>query len=271
MTARGLPVGPRLRYRDPFAMTRDDVAGYLERIGFSNRDAASVSALHEAHLLAVPFENLDIALGREIVLEPSRIHDKIVARKRGGFCYELTGLFASLLRELGFDVDLLSARVANDAGELGPEFDHMALLVRCEGGRWLADVGFGDSFRAPLDLDDSSPQPGGDPLGRAWSVRDAGSELELVQHSGDGSERVAYVFTLAPRLLEEYAPMCAWQQTSPESHFTRRRVCTRATPDGRVTLADDRLIVTTRDGRHETPVAEADRTGVLRREFGVVL
>jgi N-hydroxyarylamine O-acetyltransferase len=255
-------------------MNAERIAAHLARIGWAGPvgpTAATLHALHEAHLLAVPFENLDIALGREIVLDLDRLFDKIVVRRRGGFCYELNGIFASLLRGLGFDLDLLSARVANQALILGPDFDHLALLVRCEGKRWLADVGFGESFRTPLDLDDPSPQRGGDPLGRAWSVRDDGDELALVQHETDGASRTSYMFTLAPRVFADYAPMCVYQQTSPESHFTQRRICSRATAGGRVSLADERLIVTTRDGRSETPVAEADRATVLLREFGVVL
>ncbi|MBI2214833.1 MAG: arylamine N-acetyltransferase [Acidobacteria bacterium] len=255
-------------------MNQDRTEAYLARIGAGeDRSAtlATLTALHEAHLVTVPFENLDIALGREIVLDLDRLYDKIVTRRRGGFCYELNGLFAALLAGLGFDLDMLSARVANDAGVLGPEFDHMALLVRSEGKRWLADVGFGDSFRTPIDLDDPSPQRGGDPLGRSWSVREDESGIALVQHETDRASRIAYTFTLTPRSLAEYAPMCVYQQTSPDSHFTQRRVCTRATLEGRVTLADDRLIVTTREGRWETPVSEGDRAALLMRELGVVL
>jgi N-hydroxyarylamine O-acetyltransferase len=256
------------------AMSRDYIDAYLGRIGMSapaGTSAAALATLHEAHLLAVPFENLDIALGREIVIDLDRLFDKIVVRRRGGFCYELNGLFSSLLRGLGFDLDMLSARVANQAGVLGPEFDHMALLVRCEGKRWLVDVGFGESFRTPLDLDDPSPQRGGDPLGRAWSVRDDGRELALVQHETEGASRTSYVFTLTPRAFADYAPMCVYQQTAPESHFTQRRICSRATAAGRVSLADERLIVTSSEGRSETPVAEDERAAVLLREFGIVL
>lgn len=255
-------------------MNAERIAAYLSRIGWSGPvgpTAATLQALHEAHLLAVPFENLDIAMKREIVLDLDRLFDKIVVRRRGGFCYELNGMFASLLRGLGFDVDMLSARVASDTGVLGAEYDHMALLVRCEGKRWLADVGFGDSFRTPLDLDDPAPQRGGDPLGRSWSVRSDGEALDLVQHETAETSRVTYRFTLTPRAFDEYAPMCVHQQTSPESHFVRQRICSRATKPGRVSLADDRLIVTGAEGRHEMAVAEAERSAVLLREFGVVL
>jgi len=255
-------------------MSRNRAAAYLARINLGaagDVSVATLSVLHEAHLLAVPFENLDIALGREIVLDLERLFDKIVVRRRGGFCYELNGLFASLLCGLGFDLDLLSARVASNAGILGPEYDHMALLVRCEGKRWLADVGFGDSFRTPLDLDDPSPRRGGDPLGRAWSVGGDGDELALLQHEADGASRTSYAFTLTPRAFADYAPMCVYQQTSPDSHFTQRRICSRATTEGRVSLADERLIVTSGEGRREEPVEESNRGTVLLREFGVAL
>lgn len=255
-------------------MDHESQAAYLSRVGRPAPVAASLAtltSLHVAHLLTVPFENLDIGLGREIVLDVDRLYDKIVTRRRGGFCYELNGLFGSLLAGVGFDLDMLSARVANDDGTLGPEFDHLALLVRAGGKRWLADVGFGDSFRRPLDLDDPLPQQGGDPLARAWSVRAEGEGFAVVQHEADGAARVAYTFTLTPRALTDYAPMCVWQQTSPDSHFTRRTICSRATPEGRVTLANDRLIVTTAEGRTERFVAEDERAAELLREFGVVL
>jgi N-hydroxyarylamine O-acetyltransferase len=124
-----------------------NVEDYLQRLGYNGDripNAETLRNLHHAHLLAVPFENLDIHLGRPIVLDEKSLYEKIVRRRRGGFCYEANGLFAALLRELGFNVALLSARVM-DGGKLGPEFDHLTLLVQLE-ERWLADVGFGDSF-----------------------------------------------------------------------------------------------------------------------------
>ena len=111
-----------------------DIHAYLSRIGYRGTlepSAATLHALQQAHLLAVPFENLDIHLGRPIVLDQTALFDKIVARRRGGFCYELNGLFAVLLRELGFEVTLLSAGVARASGGFGPEYDHLTLLVDC--------------------------------------------------------------------------------------------------------------------------------------------
>src|SRR5581483_1774514 len=129
---------------------------YLKRINYHGSlepTLQTLQALHEAHLLAVPFENLDIHLGRKILLDEASLWTKIVEQRRGGFCYELNGMFAWLLRALGFRVSMLSADVARDTGEFGPEFDHLTLLVHLEED-WLADVGFGNSFRQPLQMQD---------------------------------------------------------------------------------------------------------------------
>src|SRR5262249_17236173 len=132
----------------------------------------TLRALHRAHLRAVPFENLDIHLGRPIVLEERALFRKVVGEGRGGFCYELNGLFADLLRFLGFEVSLLSARVAREAGGFGPAFDHLTLLVRA-GGRFLADVGFGRSFHQPLSLDAPLEEEAEGQLYRAAGAGDA--------------------------------------------------------------------------------------------------
>ncbi|HEY2737608.1 MAG TPA: arylamine N-acetyltransferase, partial [Thermoanaerobaculia bacterium] len=137
-----------------------DVAAYLQRIryrGLTAPDAETLQQLHEAHLLAVPFENLSIHRGEPIELAEEALFEKVVVRRRGGFCYELNGLFAALLRSLGFEVTMLSAGVLRANGDFSPEFDHMALLVNHE-ERWLVDVGFGDLFRQPLRLDERGPQ-----------------------------------------------------------------------------------------------------------------
>jgi N-hydroxyarylamine O-acetyltransferase len=125
-----------------------DTAAYLQRIGYSgsvSADSETLRNLHRAHLFTVPFENLDIGWGRRIQVEEQAFVRKIVAQHRGGFCYELNGAFAALLRTLGFKVTLLSARVPRVHGDYGPEFDHLTLRVDLN-EPWLADVGFGDCF-----------------------------------------------------------------------------------------------------------------------------
>src|ERR1700676_4492415 len=127
---------------------------YLERIAYTGPLTPTPEVLrnlHRAHMLSVPFENLDIVLGRKIACDEDAFIRKIVGRRRGGFCYELNGAFAGLLRAIGLKVSLLSARVPRDDGSGGPEFDHLALRVDLD-EPWLADVGFGECFLEPLRL-----------------------------------------------------------------------------------------------------------------------
>ena len=246
-----------------------DIAAYLERIDYSGSTtptAETLRALQEAHLLAVPFENLSIHNGQRIILEEEALFDKVVCRRRGGFCYELNGLFAGLLRTLGFDVDMLSARVANAAGELGPDFDHMTLMVRLD-QRWLADVGFGDSFREPLLLDKREEQV---QQGRTYKVLHENDRLILWQREDGDEWKAQYSFSLKPFTFPDYAEMCHYHQTSPQSHFTQKRVCTRATPQGRITLSELRLINTESGERIEQRLQdEQEYTKVLRQHFGI--
>ena len=245
------------------------VDAYLERIDYRGSTQATIETLrdlHRAHLLAVPFENLDIHLGREIVLDEGRLVAKIVGERRGGFCYELNGAFAELLREMGFAVTLLSAGVSRGDGSFGPEFDHMLLRVDLD-EPWLADVGFGDCFQEPIRLSDDA-QPDG---GRMFRLVQDGEYRVLERHDGE-IWSAQYRFTLTPRELADFAAMCRFHQTSPDTHFTQSRVCSRSTQDGRISLAADRLIVTEHGQRRELPIdGDAEYAVALRNFFGVVL
>src|ERR1700733_7742098 len=248
-----------------------DAAAYLNRINFSGSrlpTADNLRAIHRAHLFTVPFENLDIGLRREIPCDENAAIRKIVERKRGGFCYEMNGAFAALLRGLGFQVTLLSARVAREDGSEGPEFDHLTLRVDLE-EPWLADVGFGESFLDPLRLEIGFEQ---EQAGKIFRLVEEGERVQLQMREPGKAWKNQYSFTLTPRRLEDFAGMCRYHQTSPESHFTRKRICTRATEDGRVTLADYKLILT-RDGKREERMLESEEEWrqALQRYFGVVL
>ena len=216
---------------------------YLARIGYEGSREPSyetLRALHVRHLLKVPFENLDIHWKRPIVVDVDRFLHKILVERRGGFCYELNGAFAALLRELGFDVTVLSARVICDDGTYGPDFDHMTLLVN---GQWLADVGFGESSMVPLNID-------GTPEG---NYRALDGQYQVLRA---GEWQTDYLFTLTPRQLHEFGPMCEYQQTSPQSPFTKKKVITLAREDGRITLTADKLIVTRNGERQETVIED---------------
>ena len=246
-----------------------DVDAYLERINYRgplDPTAETLRRLQRAHLLTVPFENLSIHADEPILLNDEALFDKIVRRRRGGFCYELNGLFSTLLRTLGFDVDRLSAGVRMPEDGFGPAFDHMTLLIRLE-ERWLVDVGFGDSFREPLLLDKREEQVQGE---RAYRIDREGERLTLWQRDRDDAWKAQYRFGLTPYEYEDYLEMCHFHQTSPQSPFTQKRVCSRATPDGRITVSELRLI-TTRDGEKEEQALE-DEAAVaeaLREHFGI--
>lgn len=249
-----------------------DVKAYLERINYSGPlapDAETLSALHVAHLQSVPFENLSIHAGEPIVLEDEALFAKIVGRGRGGFCYEDNGLFAALLRALGFEVSMLSAEVANAEGGFSRPFDHMTLLVTLE-QRWLADVGFGDSFVEPLLFDERGEQVQGR---HAYRITHDGDYLVMARRDASGGVwKAQYRFTPQPHTYEDYAERCRYQQTSPDSHFTRERICSRATPEGgRVTLSGMRFIETDARGeRRERLLSnEEEYADVLRERFGI--
>ena len=260
------------RPADDETLTQAQVTAYLHRLGASAPASASVdalAALHRAHLFTVPFENLDIHLGRPMPLDPDSLFRKVVGERRGGYCYELNGLFAALLRSLGYAVTLVSARVATAEGGLTPEFDHLALVVDSPemAQAHLADVGFGEAFLDPLPLRDGFERREGlkrvglaEALG-VWTYR---------EDRGEGWRR-QYVFSIQPRSRAEFEPRHAWQQTSPESHFRQSTVVSLATPSGRVTVSENRLIVTESGHREECELADGEVPNVLRERFGIVL
>ena len=249
-----------------------DVEAYLRRIqydGARDPSPATLRGLHRQHLFTVPFENLDIPLGTPIVLDPEYLFDKIVARKRGGFCYELNGLFHDLLAALGFQVQMLSARVGRADGSLSPEFDHMLLMVMLD-DPWLADVGFGDSFVSPLLLQSEATElvEGNSRFHVAWS----NGAWDVLRRDGESKPVKQYRFTEVARELSEFVPMCHFHQTSPESHFTQNSLCSKALPDGRVTISGMRLITTKNAARKETVLNNREELReCLRQQFGIDL
>jgi N-hydroxyarylamine O-acetyltransferase len=247
-----------------------NVAAYLDRINYCGSllpTAQTLAGLQLAHMRAVPFENLSIHSAQPIILDDEALFEKIIARRRGGFCYELNGLFSLLLRNLGFEVQMLSARVANAKGGFGPDFDHMTLLVTLE-ERWLADVGFGDSFQRPLQLDYRGEQKQGD---HDYAIITDGDELIFRQREVGGEWQQQYRFDLLQHTYPDYAQMCLFHQTSPESHFTKGRICTLATESGRITLSELRLITINEGVREERTLRdEAEFATLLREQFGIL-
>jgi N-hydroxyarylamine O-acetyltransferase len=258
-----------------------NVDAYLDRIGAerpARADTAALGELQERHLRSVPFENLSIHLGEPIVLDEEALFDKVVRRRRGGFCYELNGLFGALLSALGYQVTLLAARVYDAEGVPGPPFAHLALRVDLD-QPWLVDVGFGRFSGRPLRLAERGDQAD---LGGTFRIEAA--EYGELTVSRDGTPE--YLLEPRPRRLGEFEPTCWWTQTSPRSHFTRSLVCSMLAGTGRVTLSGRTLTrtverrladpaqVPARDdaGRDERVLGtDAEVLAAYRDEFGIVL
>jgi N-hydroxyarylamine O-acetyltransferase len=240
-----------------------DVDSYLARIGARRTapDLAGLRELQERHLATVPFENLSIHLGEPIRLVEDLLVDKIVRRRRGGFCYELNGAFAALLTALGYRVSLLSAQAFRPDGQPGPPLEHLALRVDLA-EPWLVDVGFGRFSQYPLRLAERGAQV--DPQGE---FRLTEIDTGVIDVSCDGAPE--YRLESRPRRLTDFTPTCWYLQTSPDSYFTRSLTCSLPTPDGRVTLSGTRLIRTEHGRRTETELTEPLLT--YRDVFGIVL
>lgn len=238
---------------------------YLARLGFDRPpapDERGLHALHRAHLRSIPFENFDIHLGYPIQLDHESLMLKMLDRNRGGYCYELNGAFASLLTALGFDVDLLEARVYSE-DTLGIRFDHACLRVNLD-GPWLADVGFGASFENPIRLQTDIDQR--DPAG-VYRLVARGNDTYDISENGT----LRFQISLTPRVLDDFSEASEFQQTSPKSHFTHNTVCSLATEQGRVTVRGLSLIETVNGQRNEMELAPERLGAVLADRFGVVL
>ncbi|GLW45698.1 N-hydroxyarylamine O-acetyltransferase [Streptomyces sp. NBRC 14336] len=259
-------------------MNSAEVDAYLSRIGAERPARPTADALrdlHLRHLRTVPFENLSIHLGEEIVLEEERLLEKLVGARRGGFCYELNGAFGALLAALGYEVALLAGRVYGGDGRLGIPYDHLALRVRTDdGGEWLADVGFGAHSHYPLVFRERGEQK--DPGGVFRIVAagpdaagEAGADLDVVMNG-----RPEYRLETRPRALADFRVGAWYQCTSPASHFTQSLVCSRVTEDGgRITLSGRTFKTTSADGVKEERHlgTDAEVLAAYREWFGIEL
>ncbi len=216
-----------------------DIRTYLNRIGV-NQKAPSLKYLKElqkAHLLTIPFENLDIHYKNKIILDYQKVFNKIVTSGRGGFCYELNGLFYHLLYHLGFNCYVISGRVWSDEKkEFGKPFDHMLIVVDFEDDKYLVDVGFGDGLISPLKIEVAKPQMD---YTKYWRLDHDPDENFILKVSHDNSYfEPKLLFTLDSKQLIQFMEMCDYHQTSAESAFTQKKLVTQLTFNGRVTLTD---------------------------------
>lgn len=249
---------------------RFDLDAYLERVGYRGpRDASieTLHALHLAHATSIPFENLDILLGRGIQLDLESLQRKLVTGRRGGYCFEQNLLLATALETLGFDVTLLSARVRYGATVVRPR-THMLLLVTVDDSRWIADVGFGgDGLLQPvrLAIDDESPQ-------FRWTYRlvEEGRHYVLQSRRPDGWIDM-YAFTLEPHERVDYEVANHFTSTHPTSPFRMMPIAQRPSPEARYILRDRELTTDTGDRMTTRTVSDGELLDVLRETFSLDL
>jgi N-hydroxyarylamine O-acetyltransferase len=251
---------------DPIAL---DLPAYLRRIGYAGSlapERATLDALHLAHATAIPFENLDILLGRPIRLDLGSLQAKLVAGGRGGYCFEQNALFATALEQLGFSVTRLAARVRFRTDRVLPR-THMTLLVEVGGARVLADVGFGaDGLLLPVPLD------GAEACQYAWTYRvvlDHGARV--LQTARDRGWEDLYAFTEEPQLPVDYEIANHYTSTYPASRFVQALTAQRLAPAVRRTLRN-RDYSEDRGTRVDTrKLADDDEIlAVLATEFGLL-
>jgi N-hydroxyarylamine O-acetyltransferase len=246
---------------------------YLNRVGFTGSlepNLETLITLHRAHLQTIPYENLEIHFGRKLELNLERIFERLVLERRGGWCYEMNGLFAWVLREIGFDVRLVSTQVTRADGSLMAPGDHVALKVQLETTSpqtaWLVDVGWGNGFLDPLPLEPGIYTQGFleyrlENAGDAWRFHNQ-------QYGADGFSFMLEPHCLEPRRLEDFTDRCTWLQSSPESGFVRVTVCQRFTPEGINTLRGAVLTTIRQTGKLEHTISSVEEyENVLREDF----
>lgn len=261
-----------------------DLDGYFARIGHRGERTATLSTLQAiilAHVQTIPFENLDVLLGRGIDLSPTAIEQKLVRQRRGGYCFEQNALLLAVLQALGFDAMPLSARVRiQRPRDFTPPRTHMFVLVLLHGERWLCDVGVGGlSPTAPLHLDVETPQTTPHEPRRlirhgAWASGDRRSPdariFHQVQIAGQWQDICEFTLETMPPIDREVANW--FTSAHPQSHFRNRLMAARATADGRITLLNRELTHRRGDGTSATTVVRDERhlLTVLAEEFGLV-
>lgn len=218
-----------------------DAKKYLTRINYSGELEPNLNLLKKLqkfHLLSVPFENLDIHTQSPIELNISKIYKKIVENNRGGFCYELNGLFYELLISLNFNAKRISARVYKKENEYSPEFDHFAIIVKIGDDEYLTDVGFGEFTFEPLKLDLGKIQS--DERGN-YLIDKYDDTYFRVNKIINSESTPEYIFRNIKRKFVDFKEMCSYHQTNPNSHFMKKRLITLPTKNGRITITGNIL------------------------------
>jgi N-hydroxyarylamine O-acetyltransferase len=257
---------------DEWEIERLDVDAYLRRVGHDGNTAPTaqtLAALHRAHLAAIPFENLDVVLGRGIAVDLDSVQAKLVERRRGGYCYEHGVLFAAVLERLGFEVERMLARVGGDDLERPRAPTHMTLRVATGGERWLADVGFGSGLLGPLPFDDGEPHAQG---GWTFALVSTGPRSWALRELRGGEWVTRYGFDEQRLHAADVVMANHFTSTFERSPFVGKPVVTRRDEDSIRSLVDRRLTLERPDGTlDERDVADGELGVLVREMFGIPL
>ena len=248
-----------------------DLDAYFERIGYSggaDPTEETFNELHVCHTLNVPFENLDVFYKKPPLLDEESLYNKIVKNRRGGYCFEMNGIFSMVLKKLGFRVKNLLARVTIDGVNYTSK-THQAVLVEIGGQRWIADVGFGnDGIIAPLLLAEDMDQKQYAHVYRI--VKEPRFGGYLLQKKLAGIYNGMYAFTLDECLPEDFVMSNHYTATFPASFFLMMRMCTMPTREGRITLTDTHFKMTKNDDTTETGIDNDEEFNrYLKKYFGL--
>lgn len=244
-----------------------DIQKYLKRIAVpaeNKLDLTYLARLQYSHMQRIPFENLDVTREIPIKLDDKAFFEKILNRNRGGFCYELNGLFQKLLAELGFQSHLISCTVKKPDGWVR-EDSHAAILVYLDHTPYLVDVGFGDSVRQPIPLNGEEKSD----VSGTYRVIELRDELFDLQRLENEKWRTLYRFSDKPKKLQDFTDACLFNQTSPDSHFTHGDLATIATKNGRITLSGMTATISENGKKDKYELSEEEKSGFLLKHFEI--
>ncbi|HLR14502.1 MAG TPA: arylamine N-acetyltransferase [Bacillota bacterium] len=246
-----------------------DVENYIQRIGCSIKEPSfkHLVELQRTHLQTVPFENLDVIRNVPIYLSLPHIYEKIVTHHRGGYCYELNGLFHWALREMGYDARMVPASVMRPSGFFAKKHTHVAILVVINGMMYVTDVGFGNQPLAPIPLDGTTYT---DPSGTYYIQHQQKNVYRLMKRQ-ENSWNTVYEFSTDEWELTDFHEGCVFNQISPESTFTHTDIVSLATKDGRITLKDAELLTIQHGEKTIQALTETEKMNTLMDTFNIRL
>lgn len=246
---------------------------YLRRLGYRQtpqNNLQTLNELHKKHLFSIPFENLDIHLKKPLQIELEALYQKIIIEKRGGFCYELNFLFYNLLKEIGFDCQIVSASMYDKKENLAGQFDHLAILVKLE-ENWLVDVGYGNLFTEPMKIPSKIDNYVYKDRDAIYKIGQLDESTYILSESKKGYKfKEIYAFETIPRKINEFYEQIDFKQYSKESYFVKNKICTLPTEEGRITLFNAKFIKTMGQEKQERTIQNDDEFyQLVRDEFGM--